>query len=145
MSRAEMVTSEQQAVAAGRVRPCGKVCDDGCHGPVACVRGPARARPGRRHGADEAGRKRNLGSVVAHAGSGADGALMQWMCLPGDHDGLTGGERTAKRAAELAAAKEAATRAGRLDRPGHARVEAPRRRAPAVAGRATFVMWPTMT
>lgn len=51
------------------------------------------------------------GDVAPHVGYDQDGALLQWTCLPGDHDGLTDGERTAKREADTASARGAATKA----------------------------------
>lgn len=111
MTLLEVVTAERAAVAAGTADPCGQTCDDGCHGDVQCVRSAHPHDHEADTGTDEAGRPRPPGDVVPHAALDADGNLIQWTCLPGDHDGLTAEERTTKRAADAAAARAAATQA----------------------------------
>lgn len=111
MSLLDVLTAEQAAVAAGTAEPCGQTCDDGCHGTVVCARAVHAHDSAADTGTDDEGRPLPAGDVVPHLGLDADGQLMQWTCLPGDHDGLTGDERTARREAEAVAAKAAATHA----------------------------------
>lgn len=111
MSLLEVLTAERAAVAAGTAEPCGQTCDDGCHGDVVCARAAHSHDHEADMGVERDGRPRPPGDVVPHLGLDADGQLMQWTCLPGDHDGLTADERTAKRAADASAAKAEATRA----------------------------------
>jgi hypothetical protein len=107
----DVLTAEQAAVAAGTAEPCSQSCDDGCHGTVTCSRAVHAHDPEAPAGSDVDGRPLPAGDVVPHLGLDVDGQLMQWTCLPGDHDGLTCEERTAKREADAAAAKAEATRA----------------------------------
>jgi hypothetical protein len=91
---AAVVSNEQALVSQGHAQACGKTCDDGCHGdadaPLVCVR---QAHPHRPDG------EQGPADVVPHAGYRADGELVQWTCLPGDHDGLTAETRAIARAA----------------------------------------------
>lgn len=114
---AGIVADEQEKVAAGAAA-CGQTCDDGCHGPLVCVRTAHPHDPAADRGTHPVtGQPQPAGNVSPHAAFGPDGALTQWTCLPGDHDGLTADQRAAKRAAELAAARDAATRTllGQID------------------------------
>jgi hypothetical protein len=103
---AAVVHAEQMAVADGAVG-CGQVCDTGCHGPLACVRAEHPHRP---EGEPDPDTGDPLPADVApHAGYTPDGQIVQWTCLPGDHDGLTDEERHLRRAAAHTAARTAAT------------------------------------
>lgn len=84
------IQAEQANVASG-ARACGKVCDEGCHGPLACARA---AHP---DAAD--------GPAQPHMAVAVGGDPIQWLCRPGDHDGLT----VQQRADRLTAQKQAAT------------------------------------
>lgn len=106
---ADIVEQERAAVATGQAEPCGTTCDDGCHGPLTCVRAAHPHNPDADMGLAPDGRPLPRGDVVPHAGYTPDGTLVQWTCLPGDHDGLTTEQRTAKRAADEQAARAAAT------------------------------------
>jgi hypothetical protein len=97
---ADLVRQEQEQVAAGQAVPCGKVCDDGCHGPLRCVRAEHPHDPDADMGTDELGRPRAKGNVSPHYGYGTDDRAVQWTCFPREHDGLTDEQRAAKRAAD---------------------------------------------
>jgi hypothetical protein len=111
LSVADIIELERAQVAAGSA-PCGKVCDDGCHGDLVCLR---VAHP---HDPDAempphpvTGIAQANGNVTPHYGYDGAGEPIQWQCLPGDHDGLTADQRAAKWGADAAAAKKAATEA----------------------------------
>ena len=95
---ASVVAHEQQQVTAG-APGCAQVCDDGCHGPLTCVRAQHGHDPDADMGVHPTrGHVLAPGDVSPHAAF-VDGALVQWTCLPGDHDGLTPHERAAQAAA----------------------------------------------
>jgi hypothetical protein len=99
-----IVEAEQRAVAAGQSPPCPNVCDDGCHSALVCI------RAGHPHDPDvDMGEGRPRGNVVPHVGLDRDGQLVQWTCLPGDHDGLDDAARVQARADADARAKVEAT------------------------------------
>lgn len=107
---AEKIAAEQAAVTAGKAKPCAKVCDDGCHGPVTCIRFEHPHDPDADMGYHADGWKLPPGDVAPHVGYDADGQLLQWTCLPGDHDGLTDETRSAARAEVAQQARIQATR-----------------------------------
>lgn len=92
---ARTVAAEQEDVAAGRATVCGNICDG--HASLACVRAVHPHDPDA-----DMGDGRPKGNVTPHAAFTDGGDLIQWTCLPGDHDGLTETER-----AEAAAAVRA--------------------------------------
>lgn len=101
-----IVEAEQRAVAAGQSPPCSNVCDDGCHTPLVCVRAQHSHDPD-----VDMGEGRPRGDVVPHAAFNTGGDLVQWTCLPGDHDGLDDAARAAGRAEAEMQARADATRA----------------------------------
>jgi hypothetical protein len=106
---ADLIAAEAAQVVAGRAAGCRKRCDDGCHGALTCIRAQHPHRP---EGEPDPETGDPLPAEVApHVGYGPDGQLVQWTCLPGDHDGLTADERAARRAEVDAAAKAEATKA----------------------------------
>lgn len=102
-SLADIAEAEAAQVAAG-AEPCGKTCDDGCHTPVVCVRVSHAHDPDADMGINAAGHPNPPGDVSPHLGYDADGQLVQWNCLPGDHDELTDAERAAVVAEKMATA-----------------------------------------
>jgi hypothetical protein len=104
---AAVVAREQALVSQGHADGCGKTCDDGCHGDLTCVRQVHPHRPEGEQGPDGAPLPADL---VPHAGYGPDGQLVQWTCLPGDHDGLTAATREIARTAATAARTAESTR-----------------------------------
>lgn len=109
LTLAETVAQERAQIAAG-AKGCARQCDDGCHGDLACVRVEHPHDPDKDMGTDPTGRPLPRGDVVPHVAAQADGSLVQWTCLPGDHDGLTVEQRADKRSADEATAREQATR-----------------------------------
>ena len=104
---ADLIAAEAAQVIAGRTPGCGKRCDDGCHGDLTCIRAEHPHRPeGEPH--PDTGEPQPA-EIVVHAGYGPGGELVQWTCLPGDHDGLTDEQRAARRAEAAAAARVEAT------------------------------------
>jgi hypothetical protein len=106
---ADIIAAEQAQVAAG-ADGCAKHCDDGCHGDLICVRAAHPHDPNAEMVHPVTGVPVK-GNVVPHVGYGPDGGLVQWTCLPGDHDGLTAETRPGARAAAAAAERIKATRA----------------------------------
>lgn len=107
LTLAELAAREQEQVKAGAAA-CGKQCDGGCHGPLTCVRTAHPHDPHADMGVDDRhGQPRPRGNVTPHVGLDPSGVLVQWTCVPGDHDGLTAIER----AAQTIALKADATRA----------------------------------
>jgi hypothetical protein len=105
------VAAREQALVAEGTTPCGRVCDDGCHGELVCVRAMHAHDPDADMGLHPVTqRPRPKGNLIPHLALLPDGSCVQWTCLPADHDGLTAVERTAKRQADRAAARAAATR-----------------------------------
>ena len=106
---ADRIAAEAAQVVAGRAPGCGKRCDDGCHGPLTCIRTQHPHRP--EGEPDPETGDPQPADVAPHVGYAADGSLVQWTCLPGDHDGLTDEHRTAKRAEDAAASRVEVTKA----------------------------------
>jgi hypothetical protein len=103
---AEIVADEAAQVAAG-AKGCGKTCDDGCHGDLVCARVQHPHDPDADMPPHPSGLATPKGNVTPHAGYTADGHVVQWTCLPGDHDGLTPKQRAAARAQTKADATRA--------------------------------------
>ena len=100
---------EAGEIRAGRAQPCGKRCDDGCHGTLVCERAAHTHDPDRSWTHPRG--HRIVGDVSPHVAHDADGHLVQWTCLPDDHDGLDADQRATARAETTAQTRAAATRA----------------------------------
>jgi hypothetical protein len=104
---AAIVAHEQALVSQGHADGCGKTCDDGCHGDLACIR---VVHPHRPDGEQDDSGAPLPADVVPHVGYGPNGELVQWTCLPGDHDGLTVETRQIARMAAATQQRVEATR-----------------------------------
>ncbi len=96
---ARIVRDEQATIAAGHATVCGNLCDG--HSGLACVRAVHPHDPDA-----DMGDGKPPGDVVPHAAFDGDGQLVQWTCLPGDHDSTD----TDQSEADTAAEREEATR-----------------------------------